>query len=96
MATDEFVIAMNSQPAKQFVGVDRAEYDTVRQALLETLLVHGPILVTQLAALVEAQLQRDFDRPLRSYYTMVKLDMEACGEIRRVPGSKPEIIELSP
>jgi hypothetical protein len=45
--------------------------------------------------LVEDQLQENFDGSVMWYYTNVKLDMEACGEILRVPMTKPQLISLS-
>ena len=49
----------------------------------------------QLAALVEGQLQNDFNSSVIWYCTMVKLDLESCGKIRCLPGSKPQMIEIT-
>ena len=49
----------------------------------------------QLVALVEGQLQNDFNSSVIWYCTMVKLDLESCGKIRRLPGSKPQMIEIT-
>jgi hypothetical protein len=48
-----------------------------------------------LGNLVEEQLLKNFDGSVMWYYTTVKLDMEARGEIRRTPSSEPELIELT-
>ncbi len=39
-------------------------------------------------------MQDSFDGSVMWYYTTVKLDLEARGEIRRVPGSRPQLIEV--
>jgi hypothetical protein len=49
---------------------------------------------TQLGALVEEDLHDSFAGSVLWYYTTVKLDMEARGEIRRVPNSRPQVIEV--
>jgi hypothetical protein len=50
---------------------------------------------TQLGALVEEELHTAFTGSILWYYTTVKLDMEARGEIRRVPNSRPQVIEAA-
>ncbi len=95
MATDEFILALDPEPVRQIVRMDRAKYEIVRQTILEILFLHGPLVITELGDRVEDQLQNDFDGPLMWYYRMVKLDMEACGQIHRVPESWPTMIEIS-
>jgi hypothetical protein len=48
----------------------------------------------KLNAAVEKKLSGTFDGSVPWYFTTVKLDMEARGEIRRVPNSKPQLIEI--
>lgn len=94
MDSDQFVLAINPDPTKQGVRIEKAKYDVVREAILENLRAYDPMTFTRLAELVEDQLQADFDGSVMWYYTTVKLDMEARGELRRVPKSKPQLIEL--
>ncbi len=94
MATGEFTFAVNPDSAKQGVRISRAKYDIVRAAILENLRAYGAMTFTQLGALVEDQLQRDFDGSIMWYYTTVKLDLEARGEIHRLPNSKPQKITI--
>jgi len=65
----------------------------MRTAILENLQRHGAMTFMQLGALLEDFMQGSFDGSVLWYYTTVKLDVEARGEIRRVPGSKPQLIE---
>ena len=94
MATGELFLAINTEPEIQVERVDREKYEIVRNAILENLRSYGSLTFTQLGVLVEEQLQNDFEGSVMWYYTTVKLDMEACGEIRRVPNSELQLIEV--
>jgi hypothetical protein len=61
--------------------------------LIQTLHPDGAVTFTQPGTLLEDFMQSGFDGSVLWYYTTVKLDLEARGEIRRVPGSKPQLIE---
>ena len=67
----------------------------VREAILRNLRVHGPMTFAQLGMLVESDLQGSFSGSVIWYFTAVKLDMESRGEIRRIPNSRPQMIEVS-
>ncbi len=95
MASDEFIQAINPDPTKQGVRIEKIEYDIVRDAILENLRAFGPMKFTQLGNLLEDQLQKNFDGSVMWYFTTVKLDMEARGQIRRAPKSKPQLIEIA-
>ncbi len=88
------MLAINPDPTKQGMRIEKAKYEVVREAILENLRAYGPMTFTQLGELVEDQLQSNFDGSVMWYYTTVKLDMEARGELRRVPKSKPQLVEL--
>jgi pyridoxine/pyridoxamine 5'-phosphate oxidase len=78
---------------KQGVRIDRKKYDLMRKTILTNIRSRGRITFSELASLVGEQLKGKFDGSVMWYYTTVKLDMEARGEIRRVPGAKPQLIE---
>ncbi len=94
MASTELVLTINPKLDKQSIRIDKAKYNVVRETILKILRSYGSMTFTQLGALVEGQLQNDFDGPMMWYYTTVKLDMEARGEIRRVPNSRPQVVEI--
>ncbi|MBC7878014.1 MAG: hypothetical protein H7Y59_12670 [Anaerolineales bacterium] len=86
MASDEFVLAINPDPTKHSVRIEKNKYDLVHDAILENLLDQGPMTFKRLGSLVQEQLEMNFgDDSVMWYYTAVKLDMEARGEIRRAP-----------
>ena len=94
MASDELFLTVQPELAKQDVRLDKATYNAVQAAILDNLRQYGPMTFTQLGALVEEELHSTFTGSVLWYYTTVKLDMEARGEIRRVPHSRPQMIEV--
>ena len=94
MASDELFLTVQPELEKQVLRIDKAKYEAVHAAILENLRQYGSMTFTQLGALVEEQLQPVFPGSILWYYTTVKLDMESHGEIRRVPNSRPQLIEV--
>lgn len=94
MASDELYRNFHSEPAKQGVRIDKGKYQAVHQSILQNLQRFGSMTFTQLGALVEEDLQSNFTGSVLWYYTTVKMDMETRGKIRRVPNSRPQLIEV--
>ncbi len=94
MASDELFLTVQPDAVRQNLRIDQRKYEAVHTAILENLLQYGSMTFTQLGALVEEQLQSVFRGSVTWYFTAVKLDMEAQGEIRRVPNSRPQLIEV--
>lgn len=80
---------------KQGVNIDRAKYDVIRRAILDSLAEQGEIPFSQLNAAVAARLSAPFEGSIGWYTISVKLDLEARGEIERVPGRSPQVVRLS-
>lgn len=95
MAANELFQAINPAPTKQLVHLERTKYDLVLSVILANLQEHGPLTFDQLVSLVENQLRNNFNGSLMRYCRLVKLNLEVCGEIRCLPGSKPQMIEIS-
>ncbi len=96
MATSDFAFVTSlEQPAQRDVFLSREKYDIVYASIIEILRIHGPMTFTQLGHRVEERLQDGFDGSVLWYFTIVKLDMEACGEIQRVVHSKHQLLSLS-
>lgn len=94
MATAASIFTVNPEPAKHEVRIDKVKYEIVRTAILDILRSHGPMTFMRLGNLMVHQLQDNFDGSVMWYCTVVKLDIEARGDIRRVPNSKPQLIEI--
>lgn len=79
---------------KQGVNISREKYDTIHNAITTTLLQNQEMPFMKLARAVEKDLRGKFDGSVTWYVTTVKLDMEARGEVRRVPNSRPQLVQL--
>jgi hypothetical protein len=93
-AMNETILTLHPDASKRGVKIEKAKYDLIRNAILGTLKRDGPMPFMELAALLEDQMQGGFDGSVMWYYTTVKLDLEARGEIRRVPNTMPQLVEL--
>ena len=79
---------------KQGVNISREKYETIRKAMLCVFAQQKEITFMNLSHAVEKQVNGNFDGSVTWYVTAVKLDMEARGEIKRVPKSRPQLVKL--
>lgn len=79
---------------KQGVNISKEKYDTIRNAILCVLQTEKEITFMKLSRAVEKEVNGRFDGSITWYVTTVKLDMEARGEIKRVPNSRPQLVKL--
>jgi len=91
---NERIMTMHPQ-GKQGVRIDRAKYDAIREAIIAVLREVGEATFGDLTAAVRGRLAGCFDGSVSWYVTTVKLDLEARGEIERVPGSRPQRLRLA-
>jgi hypothetical protein len=69
------------------------EYDLMRVGLIDCL-KEKPLTHEELIACVTKKLQSKFEGSMKWYAENVKLDLEARGEIERVPSKKHETYRL--
>ena len=79
---------------KEGVNIEREKYDLIRCTILEILEEREVETFKDLGREVKRRIGRDFDGSVIWYYTTVKLDLEARGEIERVPGRIPQHLRL--
>ncbi len=84
---------INNLVFEQSTQVEQSAYNLVRNSILDNLRAYGPLTFSQLAALVEDHLKHKFDGSIVRHFDVVELDIEAVGEIRRVPHS--QFIEIA-
>ncbi len=90
------VACRSPNPGKKPKRIDRWKFDAVRRAILEVLPTEGEGIVfmsEEFHDAVAAGLtpeEREYLGSAGWYTTTVKLELEVRGEIRRVPGSKPQ------
>lgn len=80
---------------KHGVNISRQKYDVMRQAILDALRVHGEMTFTDLTDDVRRNLESTFEGSINWYVTTVKLDLEARGEIKRIPNRTPQRLRLA-
>jgi hypothetical protein len=79
---------------KQGVTISREKYEIIRKAILSTLHLHKEIPFMKLSRAVEKEVNGNFEGSVMWYVTTVKLDLEARGNIKRVPNSRPQLVKL--
>ena len=80
---------------KQGVNISRKKYEIIRKAILSTLSQHNEMPFMKLSRAVEKEVHGNFEGSVMWYVTTVKLDLEARGNIKRVPNSRPQIVKLA-
>lgn len=79
---------------KQGVNISKEKYDLIRKAILSALSKEKEMSFMNLSRAVEKQVNGNFHGSVTWYVTTVKLDMEARGEVKRVPNSRPQMVRL--
>ena len=79
---------------KQGVKISKEKYDIIRKAILSTLREQKEMTFMKLSRAVEKEVNGNFEGSVTWYVTTVKLDLEARGQIKRVPNSRPQLVRL--
>ena len=80
---------------KQGVNISREKYEIIRKAILSVLRTQKEMPFMKLSRAVEKEVRVNFEGSVMWYVTTVNLDLEARGEIKRVPNSRPQLVKLS-
>ncbi len=80
---------------KQGVKISKEKYEIIRKAILSTLRANKEITFMKLSRAVEKEVNGNFEGSVTWYVTTVKLDLEARGEVKRVPNSRPQLVKLA-
>ena len=91
---EEKILTLHPE-GKEGVNISKAKYDQMRGAILGSIRDHGEISFKELSGAVESRLTEGFEGSIGWYVTTVKLDLEARGEIERVPGKSPQRLRLT-
>ena len=79
---------------KQGVNISKKKYELIHNAILCVLKEQKEMTFMNLSRAVEKEVNGNFDGSVMWYVTTVKLDMEARGEVKRVPNSRPQLVRL--
>ena len=80
---------------KQGVNISKEKYEIIRKAILNTLHSQKEITFMKLSRAVEKEVNGNFEGSVVWYVTAVKLDLEARGQVKRVPNSRPQVVRLA-
>ncbi len=80
---------------KQGVKISREKYEVIRKAIMTTMRKQKEITFMNLSRAVEKEVNGNFEGSVTWYVTTVKLDLEARGELKRVPNSRPQLVKLA-
>lgn len=80
---------------KQGVNISREKYEIIRRNIMTVLRDNKEMTFMKLSRAVEKEVRGKFNGSVMWYVTTVKLDLEARGEIKRVPNSRPQLVRLA-
>ena len=80
---------------KQGVKISKEKYEMIREAILCVLQSQKEITFMNLSRAVEKEVNGNFEGSVTWYVTTVNLDLEARGQIKRVPNSRPQLVKLA-
>jgi hypothetical protein len=89
------MIRMLHPEKKQGVNISKKKYEVIHAAILCVLQQKKEMTFMNLSRAVEKEINGNFDGSVMWYVTTVKLDMEARGEVKRVPNSRPQLVRLA-
>ena len=93
MASQYRILTLHPE-GKQGVNIEREKYDLIRCNILSILDDEKQVFFKDLGTELKERIGKDFKGSVSWYYTTVKLDLEARGEIERIPGRKPQMLRL--
>jgi len=88
------ILTLHPEEDKQGVNISRSKYEMIRQAILTAIRSQGSISYKGLVSLIDYNLRNRFEGSIPWYVTTVKLDLEARGEIERIPGKGEQMLRL--
>ena len=79
---------------KQGVNISREKYELIRKTILSILRTQKEMTFRALSHAVEKDVRGKFEGSVLWYVTTVKLDLEARGAVKRVPNSRPQLVQI--
>ena len=90
---EERITTLHPQ-GKKGVNISKRKYDAARDAIIESIGLGKDMTYTRLVEDVRQRIGHSFQGSISWYVVSVKLDMEARGILKRVPGTRPQQIRL--
>ena len=80
---------------KQGVKISKEKNEINRKAIICVLQTEKEITFMNLSRAVEKEVNGNFEGSVTWYVTTVRLDLEARGQVKRVPNSRPQLVKLA-
>ena len=93
MPLEEKILTLHPQ-GKKGVNILKRRYDLIKSFIITTINENKEITFDELSELAEEKLSKTFDGKVLWYVVTVKLDLEARGEIERIPKTSPHKLRL--
>jgi hypothetical protein len=79
---------------KKGVNILKSKYDVVKDSIVSFLQKNKTLTMSELSKLVSDDISSTFEGKIGWYFMAVKLDLEARGEIERIPNKTPQTLQL--
>ena len=89
----EKILTLNLN-GKKGVSISKQKYDAVRDEIIAILSKQDSLAMTELSQLVKDKLDEEFEGKIGWYFMAVKLDLEARGQIERIPNQTPQTLRI--
>ncbi len=93
MGTEEKILTLHPQ-GKKGVNILKRRYDLIREYILSVIKEKEVITFEELSDKAVTELSETFDGKVLWYVVTVKLDLEARGEIERIPKTSPHQLRI--
>ena len=91
---NERILTLHQTPGKKGVRISKEKYALIRDQILAVVYAEKSVTFSRLMDVIGENLAGRFDGSIPWYVTTVKLDLEARGEIERVPNVRPQQLRL--
>jgi hypothetical protein len=92
---EERIMTLHPQ-GKAGSNISKEKYLLIRQTILDILRERGEVPFKELPVAVAEAVGDEFEGSVGWYTATIKLDLEARGEIMRVPDARPQSLKLGP
>ena len=90
----EKILTLHPQ-GKSGVNIDKTKYDLMRRAIVDELTNENELTFNDLRDRIKNRINENFEGSVSWYFTVVKLDLEARGVVKRVGTGSPQRIRLA-
>ena len=91
----EKILTKHPDPHKKGINIDKIKFEIMSRTIIDILQECREMKFKELMSTVDAKLKGKFEGSTGSYYTTVKLDLEARSTLEQMPNNRPQMIRLT-